>query len=99
MNFAKTRNKSEDKSKQSKNVIYKLILFYRIERDEQTAGNASSTLSLKFNEIPGVDEYEVRLFSADGTLQKVFKDITKNRITVNELKPGTGYFIEVRGIN
>ncbi|XP_063686794.1 uncharacterized protein LOC134820361 isoform X3 [Bolinopsis microptera] len=71
----------------------------KIERDEQKAGNASSTLSLKFNEIPGVDEYEVRLFSADGTLQKVIKDITENGITVNELKPGTGYFIEVRGVN
>ena len=71
-------------------------MFFRIESNKEKTG--SSSLSLAFNEIRNVEEYEVRIFSSDGTLLRTFTT-TDNQTDIQDLEPQTSYSIEVRGKN
>ena len=71
-------------------------MFFRIESNKEKT--SSSSLSLAFNEIRNVEEYEVRIFSSDGTLLRTFTT-TDNQTDIQDLEPQTSYSIEIRGEN
>ncbi|KAL5251315.1 hypothetical protein ACHWQZ_G016867 [Mnemiopsis leidyi] len=69
-----------------------------ISRDGEAGGEAYSSLSLTFDQIPHVDEYEVKLYGGHGALIKVFR-VPENRIDIEDLEPQTSYSVKVRGVN
>ena len=68
----------------------------RIARNEEADGEAFSTLSLTFDEIPEVEEYEVKLYALDGALNKELR-VPENKVDIEYLEPQTSYLVKVRG--
>ena len=49
-----------------------------------------------FDEIPDVEEYEVKLYAYNGALNKNFT-VPENKVDIEGLEPQTSYLVKVRG--
>ena len=69
----------------------------RISRTEEATAEAFSSLSLTFDEIPEVEEYDVKLYNASNGALKGEFTFPENKVVIEELEPQTSYLVKVRG--